>query len=207
MNITAKQIERSNAVIAFTEGSAPFPEPSQIFALYAPEQARGSLYSDNAAMATRVFELPNAGLQLVFEPGRTRVEDKQHRTPTDSKVAAELVRIMGSLAPKASPIAYGFNYDIIYRVDNVIPMRDIMAAFVKTDAVEDVKTFGWQYTISKEKGKKLRTYFFKAVSPIELSVHANFNFTADALPDAAALQAELEKCYIAADEAVAHLSF
>ena len=207
MKITAKQIDRSNVVIAFPDGVIPPPEASKLFPLYTEAQSKGAMFSDNPSTATKVFDFPAAGLQWVFEPGRVRLEDKKHRSPDESKLPAELVRVMEALYAGALPVGYGFNYDMIYRMDTVIPMKDIMGSFLKPESIEDVRHFGWQYTLSKEKGKRLETYFLKAVSPIELAVHANFHFNDIRLPDADDLQKAFERSYANADGALSHLAF
>lgn len=207
MEIIAKQIQRSNIVLAFAEGSLALPEPSAVFAAYPGDAAKGSLFSDNAPGGVRVFEFPSQGLMWVFEPSRIRLEDKKFRTPDASKLAHEIVRVVRLLYPKASPIARGSNYDIIYRMASVIPTGLIMANFLRPEAVEEVRDFGWQYTLAKEKGKRLETYFFKAVSPIEWSIHANFHWNEPGLPTEESLQKEFESSYAASDKALRHMSF
>lgn len=207
MNVTAKHVQRSNIIVTFPDGSLRLPEAAQIFALYTGDVAKGSVFSDTPSMATRVFEFPVAGLQWIFEPNRIRIEDKSARQPSESRLAHELHRVIDALYPGIKPAAYGFNYDTIYRIDTVIPARDIMSAFLKPTTVEDVVDFGWQYTLAKEKGKRSETYFFKAVSPIEYSVHANFHFNESVLPRSEDLQAAFERRYADMDEGLKHISF
>ncbi len=206
MNITAKHIQRSNIVVTFAPGSITLPEASQIFSLYNAEQTKGATFSDTPSMMTRVFEFPVVGLQWVFEPTKIRLEDKMNRPPRDSRLAYELRRLLATLYPDRTPQAYGFNYDMIYRIDAAIPIKEIMGAFVKSSTLEDVKEFGWQYTVVKEKGKRAETYFFKMVSPIEYGVHANFHYNESILPKADDLQAAFERKYADADESVASIS-
>ncbi|MEK7641692.1 MAG: hypothetical protein AAB365_01735 [Patescibacteria group bacterium] len=207
MTITAKHIQRSNIIVTFPDGTLRLPEAAQIFALYTGEAAKGSVFSDTPSMATRVFEFPVPGLQWVFEPNRIRIEDKSARQPSESRLAYELHRVLAVLYPDRKPAAYGFNYDSIYRVDTVIPTGEIMKSFLKPSAVEDVADFGWQYTLSKDKGKRTETYFFKVVSPIEYSVHANFHYNETVLPKSGDLQSGFERSYADVDESLAHMKF
>lgn len=207
MNITSKHIQRSNAVFVFERNTLTFPEAAQVFALYQGSASKGALFSDNASIATRIFEFPEVGYQLIFEPDKIRLEDKKSRTPDESKLGQEILRIVNALYPQKVPVAYGFNYDILYRTQVVIPMPEIMEHFLKKEVVEDVKDFGWQYTVAKEKGKHTQTYFFKVVSPIEINMHANFHFN-DYLPLRNQLiQNAFERAYKDADEGMTHTSF
>jgi hypothetical protein len=206
MNITAKHIQRSNIIVIFPQGTILLPEASQIFGLYTGEQAKGSTFSDTPSMATRIFDFPVIGLQWVFEPTKIRLEDKLSRSPKDAKLAHEMRRVLAALYPEQIPSAYGFNYDMIYRIDTVIPIKEIMGSFLKPSSTEDVKEFGWQYTLVKDKGKRAETYFFKMASPIEYGVHANFHFNESVMPKSEDLQASFERKYADADESLAHIT-
>ncbi len=206
MNITAKHIDRSNVVFSFKEGSIAAPDPAQMFALYSSAAAQGSMFSDHPALATRIFDFPNLGLQWVFEPGRVRLEDKKHRPPAESGLPKEALRVLSALYPKVIPMAHGFNYDILYRVGAVIPTDEIMGAFLKPESIADVRDFGWQYTLAHEKGRKTETYFFKMVSPIEFSVHANFHVNDAGYPSEKELESSFVARYADVDKSLSHMS-
>ncbi|KND48271.1 MAG: hypothetical protein AB197_00660 [Parcubacteria bacterium C7867-002] len=207
MTITAKHIQRSNIIVTYPDNSLPLPEASQMFALYPGDISKGSIFSDTPSLMTRIFEFPSIGVQWIFEPSRIRIEDRMIRQPGDSKLAHELLRVLEVLYLNMHPSAYGFNYDIIYRVNPIIPTREIMESFVDSASLEDIKDFGWQYTLAKDKGRRTETYFFKAVSPIEYSIHANFHFNETTLPSNTELQAAFEKKYISTDDSLLHMSF
>ncbi len=207
MNITAKHIRVSNAIFVFKDGSFAPPEPAELFSLYSAEEIKGSLYSDNPSTATRVFEFPAMGLQWVFEPNKARLEDKRSRPPEESNIIRELIKMVTRLRPKAIPTAHGFNYDIIYRMDRVVPVGDVMSRFLRPEVIEEVKDFGWQYTLSKEKGKRLETYFFKMVSPIEYAIHANCHVNEPGVPKEEGMQKSFAHEYHVVDEAIKHISF
>lgn len=206
MNITAKHIQRSNIIVTFPQGAISLPEASQIFGLYSADQVKGSTFNDTPSMATRIFDFPVIGLQWIFEPMKIRLEDKLSRSPKDAKLAHEMKRLLAALYPNSSPNAYGFNYDMIYRIDTVIPIKEIMGSFLKPSSLEKVKEFGWQYTLVKDKGKRAETYFFKMVSPIEYGVHANFHFNESVLPKNDDLQALFERKYADVDESLAYIT-
>ena len=206
MSIVAKQIQRSNIVFAYAEGSVRAPEPAAVMATYPGEAGKGAQFSDNPAMVTRIFEFPAAGYMWIFEPNRVRLEDKKFRTPDESKLSYELNRVLAAIGWTAQPVAYGFNYDIIYRTDVVIPTGEIMKNFITPLAIEGVKDFGWQYTLAKDKGRLLETYFFKAVSPIEYSVHANFQVNEAGLPKEKELDAQFKRGYVDVDNGLNYMA-
>lgn len=205
MTITAKHIQRSNIMLVYPAGTLKLPEPTEVFNLYSGKDASGSVFSDTPSLGTRIFEFPVPGFQIVFEPDRLRLEDKSSRQPKDSRLASELQRIITALYSAMRPTAFGFNYDIIYRLDAVVPVREIMSGFLKPSLLEDIKDFGWQYTLNKNKGKQSETYFFKVVSPIEYGVHANFHFNESELPKSNDLQTMFERCYTEVDESINHI--
>jgi len=207
MNIVAKQINRSNIMFIFKEGTIQLPEPSVMMSLYPKEAGKNAMYSDHPAMSMRIFEFPARNLQWVFEPSRVRIEDKGHRDPDVSKLGPEAHRVLSALYPKASYLQHGFNYDAIYRADNVIPIMDIMKSFLKPAAVDGLKDFGWQYTLADKKHGDSRTFFMKAVSPVEIAVQANFHFAEPGFPEGEELQKEFEKRYDESDSCIRDMTF
>lgn len=183
----------------------PRPEPSAVFALF-PEGAAGARLLDDTALSIRVFAFPELDLQLIFEPTRVRVEALKPKKPEEARLGEYMERIIAALYPKTAFIRYGFNYDIVFQYDAVIPQRNILGAFMKDDAIEDITHFGWQITAEKEKGKRRDTYFFKEVSPLEIQVLANIEFDKP-LPRGAASQAEFERCYTEAGAITDRLAF
>lgn len=205
MTITAKHIQRSNIMLIYPVGTLKLPEPTEVFSLYSGKDASGSIFSDTPSLGTRIFEFPVPGFQIIFEPDRLRLEDKSSRQPKESRLALEMQRIITALYPAINPTAFGFNYDIIYRLDTVVPTREIMSGFLRESLLEEIKDFGWQYTLNKDKGKRAETYFFKVVSPIEYGVHANFHFNRSDLPKSNDLQMMFERSYADVDESINHI--
>lgn len=205
MNVTAKHIKLSNIVCMFKDGDIRLPEPVDFFACYTSDENKGAMFSDNVSASARIFELPTRGVQWVFEPSRIRLEDKKFRTPAESKLAHEFLRVQSRLYPSALSISYGFNYDILYQMDGVIPVGDIMRRFLKPETVEKVRDFGWQYSLSHDKGRRIETYFFKVVSPIEYAVHANHHFNQPVIKETG-LQSAFERSYVGMDGALLHIA-
>lgn len=206
MNVISKNIEMSNAVAVFGEKFF-LPEPSIFISLFSPEELKGTNFADDPVMRIKVFDLPARKFKYIFENNRFRIEEYGFRDPDESKCAEEMRRIILGIYGTMEPVAFGFNFDTIYKFDSVLPQREIMNSFIKEERQEDIKDFGWQYTVTKENGKKLETYFFKAVSPIELRVHANFHFNALPFGTKENLQQQFEKCYTNIDLALKDLSF
>jgi hypothetical protein len=82
-------------------------------------------------------------------------------------------------------------------------MRGMSTLLIDKDTIEDTTHFGWQFTLSREKGTRRETYFCKVVSPLEIRVLANIEFDKP-LPPAAELQKLYEKCYTECQTVVEH---
>lgn len=207
MNITAKQIEKSNAVIVFPKGISAVPETGAFYGLQNEQAIKGSGFSDDQTLGFRLFDLPALKYKYVFEAGRMMVEDTGFRKPEEAGCAKEIYRIWSGLSSHVKPAAYGFNFDLVYRTDAVIPQREILKPFLKERLQDNVRDFGWQFSLTKDKGRITELYFFKVVSPLEISVHANFHFVGGDIPDAKAFQALMDKCYTDMDEIMSELVF
>lgn len=206
MNIIAKQIERSNIVYLFPAGAFAPPEAGDFFRLHSESELKGINFVDDPALRLRLFDLTALKYKWTFEPDKIRLDDVGFRRPADSKMANEFVRVVSAVSKK-KPSAVGFNYDIIFKTDVVIPMKEIMANFLGDEEAERVRDFGWQYSVTKHKGAKSELYFFKAVSPLELAVHVNVHFQGTDIPEGKNLQRLFEECYNDIDTAIERLSF
>lgn len=193
MQITARQPVETTIVAVAAGRTLSLPEPAAVFNLF-PEGTPGATYFDDAALGVRAFTVPHQKLRLTFERMRVRVEDTGSRQVADMPLAEVMARLIEQLYPPRSFVRYGFNYDVVYRYDQVLPSREVLGAFLKPDMIEDVSHFGWQCTITRDKGKRRETYFFKFISPLELQVLANLEFDRP-LPDAEALAEELRTGY------------
>lgn len=163
------------AVAVSTRGSLPLPEPGAVFALF-PASSQGAKYFDDPALGVRAFTLPAENLRVIFERMRLRIEDTASRRVEDLPLGTLLEKLTSALFPKGTFDRHGFNYDVVYRYDQMIPDRKVLSSFVADDMLEDVSHFGWQFTLSKEKGKRRETYFCKVISPLEIEVLANIEF-------------------------------
>ncbi len=206
MKIVAKQIEHSNIVFLFPQNTFGLPEAADFFRLYKEPELKGSNFIDDPVLRLRVFEFQAMKFKWMFEPDKVRLDDLGFRRPEESKLGEEFARVIASVA-KRKPAAVGFNYDVIFKTDTVIPMKDIMANFIGDDEAERVRDFGWQYSVNLHKGAKTELYFFKAVSPLELAVHVNVQFQGVDIPEEKNLGKLFEQCYTDIDTAVKRLSF
>lgn len=194
MKITARQPHEITAVAVSTKTRLPLPEPQALFALF-PNLGEGAQYFDDPALGVRSFILPRAQIRITFERIRMRVEDTASRRVEDLALGETLGMLAESLYPKGTFDRFGFNYDVVYRYDDVIPSRDVMGAFIRAENLEEVSHFGWQFTLTKEKGKRRETYFCKVVSPLEIQILANVE-----LDRAFPVRAELQKLFVSSYE-------
>lgn len=205
MKRVSKNIELANCIAVFGDGFI-LPEAQAFISLFTEDQLRGANFADDPVMRLKVFDLPMKKFKYIFEVNRIRLEDYGFREPADSKLAEELVRVVKSIYGNLKPVAYGFNYDAIYRFNSIVPQREITKNFIQENLQEEVRGFGWQYTLAKDKGRKLETHFFKAVSPLEIRLHSNFHFNYDDFLNSGR-QTQFEKCYTLMDQAIENLAF
>ena len=175
MTITARQPIETTVVAVSTAGGLRAPDPASVLGLF-PGKTDGMRLFDDVTMGVRVFTFPQEQLRLTFEKMRVRVEDTGSRHIEDLHIGELLMKIVTQFYPPPTFDRYGFNYDVMYRFDQVIPSRMILGSFLKDEAAEYVSAFGWQCTVSKPKTNRHENYFFKVVSPLELQVLANIEF-------------------------------
>ncbi|MEK7505382.1 MAG: hypothetical protein AAB597_00590 [Patescibacteria group bacterium] len=206
MNITARQMEGSSAV-AVSKSAIILPEPGMVFALF-PKEGGGARYFDNPAMSVRAFHFPEAKLRLIFESQRVRLEDTGNRQPAESQLGETLCATIKTLFPQTRNNfnRHGFNYDINFRYDNVIPQNNIIGTFLPPKLQGAVTHFGWQFTIGKNKGRRRETYFCKVVSPIEMQVLANIEIDEE-LGEEKTAGERFRKCYTEAADTIAAITF
>lgn len=207
MRIIAKSIQRANIVFVLEPKDFSLPDTATVVALFPQSAHAGSNFLDDAALKLRLFNFPALKMKIVCEEHRLRVEDESGEEPQASGKGREAGRIYRALFPKVQTAGYGFNYDIFYRFDGVIPQRDILQELVAPDIIDDIEGFSWQFTLKNPKAKSRETYFFKVISPLEIALHVNFHFPGPAPRGDGELQALYEKCYNGADAIFSHFSW
>ncbi|MCX7778673.1 MAG: hypothetical protein N2259_00250 [Patescibacteria group bacterium] len=223
MTITSKSLYHTNIVFLFEEKSFTAPDNSTLAGLYYGEAAIGARFIDDPILQTKVLELPKMQLKVVVEPLRLIVEDLSQKEPQETSLISESLKIYQKLFAQTKLQGFGFNFDIYYRFNNVIPLKDLFLNFVdeKILARSDLRDFGTQFTLEKEGGRKKEQYFLKILAPLELTVHVNHHFPAQELPYLPPaigespetknivfpLQQLFEKCYNETDEVIQNLKF
>lgn len=206
MAIVARTLEGITCVAVTAAPPLGMPDPSKVLALFPKEAQTGARYLDDAALGVRVFTFPNIDLRLIFEPSRVRVEATKPKKPDELPLAEFLSMLVETCYPKMPFPRYGYNYDFSYQYDAVIPQGHIIGAFLDKETSEKTTHFGWQFTLSKEKGKRKETYFMKVTSPLELRAMANIEFE-QALPKGKESQSAFVRCYTEAQGIAEHVNF
>jgi hypothetical protein len=105
--------------------------------------------------------------------------------------------------------AIGFNFDIMYRFDKIIPSEYLFKHFADEKILKKAKLFdlGLQFALNRDGGKTQEVVFIKIPSELELAVHYNYHFAADELPSEAKLKQIYDKAYLQIDEIVEQLKF
>lgn len=206
MAIIARTLEGITCVAVAAAPPLGMPDPARVLSHFSHAQQTGARYLDDAALGIRVFTFPNIDLRLIFEPSRVRVEAMKPKKPEELPLAEILSKLVSDLYPNMPFPRYGYNYDITYQYDAVIPQQEITYAFLKKETADKVTHFGWQFTLQKEKGKRRESYFMKVISPLELRVMANLEFDRT-LPKAKESQDAFARGYTEAQEIAGDVQF
>lgn len=206
MAIIARHIEGVSAVAVASGQRLALPEPRAVFALFPGEASKGARLLDDTALKIRTFTLPAVNLQIICEPSRIRFDMLKPHAPEEMRLGEIVGATTEALYQGVIFPRFGFNYDITFQYDTVIPQRELWKAFLKGELLEQMTHFGWQVTFQKEKGKRRDTCFFKVISPLELRVMTNVEVDRE-LPSSINTQKLFEQWYTETQEIVKGVTF
>ncbi|MFA6407202.1 MAG: hypothetical protein WCV80_00660 [Candidatus Paceibacterota bacterium] len=201
--ITSKSLYHSNLTLLFSEVGFSAPENDVFNSLYGGDAARGMRFVDDPVIGAKVLTLPQLKMRAVLEGRRLRIEDESQEEPGISRVILESLRI-NSIFEKNELEAFGFNFDVYYRFNNVIPMKYIFENIFgdKILKKKDLMNFGMQFSLDKGKQGIVDTYFLKITAPLELMVHMNRHFPTKKMPPEKELRAMFVNCYNEIEEVI-----
>lgn len=206
MAIVARTLEGITCVAVTSAPPLGMPDPAKVLSMFPKDAQVGARYLDDSALGVRVFTFPNMDLRLIFEPSRVRVEAMKPKKPGDFPLAEFLSMLVSECYPNMPFPRYGYNYDFTYQYDAVIPQGHVISAFLDKETAEKTTHFGWQFTLSKDKGKRKESYFMKVTSPLELRVMANIEFDQH-LPKGKESQGAFVRCYTEVQDIAEHVNF
>lgn len=224
MLIAAKSLHHANFVIVFAENKFLTPDNTQLNSLYSGQSAAGARFIDDPIVQTKILTLPAVKIRIILERNRLRIEDESQKEPQDSQLIDEAVYIYQSLFSQFPLTGFGFNFDIYYRFNEMMRMKDLFTNFAEEKILEknDLQDLGLQFTLDRGSKKQIQ-YFIKIVSPLEIAVHVNHHFPAKELPflppeigkssekfdksKSFPLHQLFEKCYNETDEVIEKLKF
>lgn len=209
--ITATSLHQANVVFLFTDATPP-PANAAFMALADGPAAAGVNFVDDEVLGTKLLNVPKAGISIVWEGRRLRIEDQRGAEPKDSGLAHQaLVAVQKLMA--AAPMSLkglGFNFDTYHQVREVMRVQDMLAALEPQamDFGSSVLDFGWQWTVMHKNGKELEGYFVKITAPLELAVHYNRHVNRETVPNEKELDRLFRESYDRMNATVAtlHLS-
>lgn len=210
MVITSKSLQRSNVAFVFKQEGFIVPENGEFTILYTGESAKGANFIDDPVMRLKVYSLPKLKMTFTLEGTRFRIDQDPEDGNLNLATISESLNAYKNLFPKCALESYGFNFDIIYRFDNTLQLNylfGLLADGGKILAKKDLVNLGVQFTLQKPTSGGSETYFLKIVSPLELSVHANYHFDSGKLPDEPKMKDLFQKNYEEADEVIKNLKF
>lgn len=213
--ITSRSLHHSNIAFVFDEHGFSLPDPAAVAALYGGERARGAQFLDDPAMRTKILILPALKIRITLEGTRLRIDDESQEEPEKSNFLAEALFVYQRLSGIGKLIGFGFNLDVYFRFNNVLPVSDAFEYFFGRDFLKyaDLRAFGVQFTL--ERAKKyikdlpvpvignigiLDTVFVKVPAPLEIAMHINRHFPVHELPPLDSLRILLQNCYNESEE-------
>lgn len=207
--ITSKSLFTSNIVYVFDDKKFAAPDNAVFSSLYGGEKSEGARFLDDPIIKSKQLVLPKIGLKIIFEGKRLRVEEIQGIEPEKSILINEAENVREKLFGGQSISGYGFNFDIYYRFNNVIPINDIFSGlFIDSIAgIGSLLDLGFQFSLSKNRNEIIDTWFIKATAPLEMATHLNRHFPAAKLPVKEDLRKARENCYNEADDLIKKLGF
>ncbi len=197
-----KSLIKSNIVFIFRQDKF-FPPENEVFStIYSGDSSKGARFIDDPILQTKVYFAPEKQLSFALEGTRLRVDDDSGLEPEKSILIGEALAVYSGIFKKMPVSAYGFNFDINYKFGNVLPADLIFRSYFddKVRAYGDLRELGIQFTL--EKKEDLRVYFLKYTSPLEIAVHANYHYRAEAVLSDKNMKDLYAKCFREADDII-----
>lgn len=198
MAITSKSLHHSNIVFVFDERGFYMPDNATFASLFAGRDAKGARFIEDPVLQTKMLVLPEAKTKITLEGRRLRVDDDSDSEPKSSRVVKDILAVRDRLfGTTATLVGFGFNYDIMYRFNTVVPIQSIFKRFFGDKALErqQLRDLGIQFSVEDKKRNIVDTWFIKAVSPLEVAIHLNRHFNQKSLPKEADLVTLFSDCY------------
>lgn len=202
--ITAKTSLNSNIVFLFDKTKFYIPDNSVFGSLYSGIEAAGARFLDDPIIHAKVLTLPNIQTRITLEENRLRIDDDSEKKPEESSLFERALMTKEKLFSSLPIEAFGFNFDIQYRFSNVIPLNDFFEKIFdpKIHEEKDLRDFGFQCTFNNHKRGYTDIFFFKIISPLELSVHVNRHFPSREMPKEKKFKELFLTCYEDVDATV-----
>lgn len=197
--ISSDSLHKSNIVFIFRDKNPNLPENSELTGLFSGERGRGAQMVDDPLMRMKILDVPQMKIQVALEGNRLRVEDLEARTPEDSIIIEEGVRIFKSLYANRQIIleGFGFNFEIYFQNSDIIQIGNLFngISLQPLEMGETLLDFGWQWTTADKNGSETNGYFLKITAPLEFVVHHNAHFKLREIPEIKELKKLFESSY------------
>jgi hypothetical protein len=202
-----KSLSQSNIIFVVDPQKTTAPENRDFVDLFGSADSAGSQFVDDPVIRSKFMVIPRLKLRVTLENVRLRIDDDSKTAPGSSILIHEAVRIFSKLFKQSQPTAIGFNFDIMYRFEKMIPTDYLFKHFADEKMLKKGKLsdFGIQFALDREGGKSQEVVFLKVPSPLELAVHYNYHFPVRELWKEDKLQKQFEQSYEQIDEIIEHL--
>lgn len=198
MAITAKSLHHANIVCIYSDAGFYMPDNGTFASLYSGADSKGARFIEDPVLQTKMLVLPEAKIKVTLEGRRLRVDDDSDKEPKDSRIVRDMLAINAKLFGTTAKLAgFGFNYDIVYRFNTVIPIQALFKHFFGEKALEKqiLRDIGIQFSLEDKHRGIVDTWFVKVLSPLEIAVHLNRHFNNRPLPKETDLVALFSDCY------------
>ncbi len=206
MTINSKSLYHSNIVFTFSNNAVLAPDNAEFFALFNSDQTKGANFMEDPILKTKVLNLPQLKIQIVWEPTRLIIEDLSREENNSKNITQWAFLVVKKFLDKERVLNFGFNFDVNYRFRDMIGMKEAFLNIVDEKVLEksDLRDWGCQFTLEKEGGKRQERYFLKITSPLEIMAHINCHFESKEINESR-LNSLFDKCYNEIDEVMQNL--
>ncbi len=204
-----KSLTQSNIILVVDPQKTVAPENRDFVDLFGPADSAGSQFVDDPVIRSKFMVVPKLQLRVTLENVRLRIDDDSKAQPAQSILVREAMRAYTKLFKQVQLTAIGFNFDIMYRFEKMIPTDYLFKHFADEKLLKKGTffDFGIQFALDREGGRAQEVVFLKMPSALELAVHYNYHLNARELPKSEKLQQIFEKAYEQVDEIIEHLKF
>lgn len=142
MKVQSQEIKQLNITAVLTETNDAFitaEKMREVFELSEKEKNQSPFIEFSPKV--KVFGMPQRQKAIIMEEKRLRVNDTSGLEPSSSELINYFWKVLNKLADKGKLAAYGFNYDVLIKIEGKIDFpsflgKTLLGALVAGDILE-----------------------------------------------------------------------